>query len=91
MSLTTSSISQLAALTIWLRFSNTCLACEIKSEYSIWTSSGLSGICPEMKKIFSPKGSIACEYGPMAAGARLLFISFFIVSLLVVTGLSCLY
>ena len=52
---------------------------------------GLSGICPEMKNILSPSDLMACEYGPMALGARLLFISSFISSLLFVTGLSCLY
>ena len=59
------------------RFFITCTACAATSPSTRFPVSGSSAICPEQK--MKPPAATACEYGPIAPGAFVVSIIFFVI------------
>ena len=60
------------------KFVNACFACAAEPS-GISPVAGTTGMIPDVYTI--PFTSIACEYGPIAAGALSVLITFFMISL----------
>ena len=74
--LTTESMLLPAASSRWERLVSACFACAAEPS-GISPVAGTTGMIPDVYTI--PLTSIACEYGPIAAGASSVLITFFIV------------